>query len=156
MRTLLIGTSLAIAAGCAKPESQAAKDSIAAAPMGAGAAAVPITLAAVAGNWTMKTTSATSDTVLLTFGLSASADGSQWTVAFPNRDPLPARVVAEGDSIVTDLGPYESALRKGVMVTTHTVYRLEGAELVGTGQAHYTVPGPDSLLNLRMRGTRTP
>lgn len=155
MRTIALYGSLILLAGCGKPDATVAKDtSTPAAPMGAGAA--PISLAAVAGKWTMQTMSATSDTVLLTFQLEATADPAGWTITFPNRAPLAARPVADGDSIVADLGPYESALRKGVQVTTHTVYRLQGAELVGTGTARYSVQGPDSLLHLRMRGTRAP
>jgi hypothetical protein len=40
--------------------------------------------------------------------------------------PVPVRVVAvAGDSIVTDAGPYQSFVRKGVRVTTRTVSRLQ-------------------------------
>ena len=52
--------------------------------------------------------------------------------------PVPVRVVAvAGDSIVTDAGPYESFVRKGVRVTTRTVSRLESGKLVGTIEARY-------------------
>lgn len=156
MRTIAVLGGLALLAGCAKPDAMIAKDTTTtSAPMAAGATPAPISLEAVAGKWSITTMSATSDTVLVTAQLDAMADSS-WTLTFPNRPPLPTRAVADGDSIVVDLGPYESALRKGVQVTTHMVYRLEGAELVGTGVAHYTVPGPDSVLNLRVRGTRIP
>jgi len=59
-----------------------------------------------------------------------------------------------GDSIVADAGPYESALRKGVKVTTHSVFRLQDGKLVGTTVAHYATKGADSVLNLRSEGTR--
>ncbi len=155
MRTLTLFLGLAAITGCAKPDKPAAGDATPGA-LGAGATMTTISLAAVAGNWSMRTTSDSSDTVLLTYGLSVSADGTNWTLTFPNRPPVAARVQMAGDSIVAETGPYESALRAGVQVTTHTVFRLEGQELVGTGTAHYTVEGPDSLLRLRMRGTRTP
>ena len=56
-----------------------------------------------------------------------------------------------GDSIITDAGPYESVLRKGVQVNTRVVSRLRGDKLVGTTTAHYRlhvdkeppVSGPD-------------
>ncbi len=156
MRTRIISCGLALLAGCSKPAPQVAADSVATAPMAAGATPAPLSLASVAGKWSMRTMSATSDSVLLTYELSATADGSGWTLTFPNRPPVPARVIAAGDSIVADVGPYSSVLRKGVEVTTHTTFRLEGAELVGTGVAHYSNAGADSVLNLRMRGTRVP
>jgi hypothetical protein len=156
MRSLTICCCLAVLAACARPEQQAAKDSTAAS-LGAGAAATPISLAAVAGKWTMRTMAATSDSTLLTFDLVATADPSGWTFNFPNRAPVPVRVLAiDGDSIVTEAGPYESALRKGVQVSTHSVMRLQDGNLVGTTVAHYTTTGPDSVLDLRTHGTRAP
>jgi hypothetical protein len=154
MRVLTIGCCLALLAGCAKPDQQASKDSTAA-PLGAGAAATPISLGAVAGKWTMRTMAETSDSVLLTFELVATADPSGWTFNFPNRPPVPVRVVStDGDSIVTEAGPYESLLRKGVQVSTHSVMRLQNGDLVGTTVAHYAGAGADSILNLRSHGTR--
>jgi hypothetical protein len=68
----------------------------------------------------------------------ATADESGWSFNFPKRDPIPVRVVAvEGDSIVTEAGPYESVLRKGVQVSTRTVTRLDGDRLTGTTVAKY-------------------
>ena len=44
----------------------------------------------------------------------ATADTSGWTLTFPNRKPVPVRVVAvDGDSIVTEAGPYESPPPQG-------------------------------------------
>jgi hypothetical protein len=156
MRTLSLCSALLVLAACSKPDAKVATDTTTAAPMGAGATATPIALADIAGNWTMQTMSATSDTVLLTYGLSLTADGAGSTITFPGRAPLPMRLTAAGDSVIGEVGPYESALRKGVQVNTHTVFRLAGTELVGVGTAHYSVQGPDSLLNLRMKGTRQP
>jgi len=156
MRLLTIGCCLAVLAGCAKPEQRAAKDSTAAS-LGAGAAPTPISLATVAGKWTVRTMAATSDSTLLTFDLVATPDASGWTFNFPNRAPVPVRVLAvDGDSIVTEAGPYESALRKGVQVSTHSVMRLQDGNLVGTTVAHYATTGPDSVLTLRTHGTRAP
>jgi len=45
-------------------------------------------------------------------------------------------------------------LRKGVKVTTHSVFRLQDGKLVGTTVARYTTKGADSVRNLRSEGTR--
>lgn len=154
MRTFTICCCIALMAGCAKPEQQAAKDTTGA-TLAAGATPTPITLAAVAGKWTMQTMGASSDSVLLTFEMNATADGTGWTFTFPNRPPVPVRILAtDADSIVTEAGPYESALRKGVQVSTHSVMRLHDGKLVGNTVAHYSTTGADSVLNLRTEGTR--
>ena len=156
MRSLTICCCVAVLAGCAKPEQQAAKDSTSAS-LAAGATPAPLSLAAVAGKWSMRTMAATSDSTLLTYEMVATADPSGWTFNFPKRAPVPIRVLAtEGDSIVSEAGPYESMLRKGVQVSTHSVMRLEYGKLVGTTIAHYSTTGPDSVLHLRTEGTRAP
>ncbi len=151
MRTLTALAGLALLAACAKPDAQPAQDTTAAA-----AAPAAVTLADVAGKWSMSATSTTSDSVLVTYELNIPADGSAPTMTFPGRAPIPATQTLSGDSIITAVGPYESALRKGVQVTTNSVFRLQGGELVGTGVAHYSVPTADSVLALRMRGSRVP
>lgn len=156
MRTLSLGCSLLLLAACSKPDAKVATDTATAAPMAAGATATPITLSELAGKWTMQTMRMTSDTVLVTYELAITPDGNGATLTFPGRPPIPARITPSGDSLIAEVGPYESALRKGVQVTTHSVFRLAGADLVGTGIARYSVTGPDSLLALRMKGTRAP
>jgi hypothetical protein len=66
------------------------------------------------------------------------------------------RVMFSGDSVVMDLGPFESVLRKGVQVTTHSVSRMQGGILVGTTTAHYATTTGDSVVVLRTRSTRVP
>ena len=84
-------------------------------------------------------------------------DKEGWTLNFPNREPIPIRVVAvEGDSVVSEAGPFESVLRKGVQVSTEVVTRLQGGRLVGTVTAHYRVTGADSVAHLAFEGTRAP
>ncbi len=156
MRSLTTYCCLAILAGCAKPEQQAARDS---SPdsLGAGAAPATISLAALAGKWAMRTMATTSDSTLLTFELIATSDQSGWIFNFPNRPPLSVRIIAvAGDSVVTEAGPYESVLRKGVQVSTHSVMRLQEGALVGSTVAHYATSGSDSTITLRMHGTRAP
>ena len=156
---------IAVLAACAKSETQRAAESAAAAPPMAGPSAAPaaapagagaIALADVAGKWNMKAVPESGDTTTTTYVMTAMADSSGWKIAFPNGLTVPVHVVAAGDSIVTEAGPYSSVRRKGVQVTTHGVLRRQGDRLVGTTVAHYKTKGPDSVLVLRSEGTRAP
>jgi len=143
---------------CGKAKEEPAMDQGAAAPAAdsaamAPAAPAPISLADVAGKWKMRTTNEAGDSTLVEYSLDATAD-STWVLHFPKRPPVKARVSASGDSIITEAGPYESVLRKGVQVKTTTVFRLQDGKLVGTTVAHYTTKGADSVRNLRAEGTR--
>jgi hypothetical protein len=129
--------------------AQPATDSATMAP--APAAPAAISLADVKGKWKMKSTVEGSDSAV-EYTLDAGDAG--WTLHFPKRPPVPTKPTADGDSILADAGPYESALRKGVKVTTHSVFRLQDGKLVGTTVAHYATKGADSVLNLRSEGTR--
>jgi hypothetical protein len=118
-------------------------------------AARTITPADLAGRWSMRSVPETGGTTTTTYVLAATTDTTRWTITFPNRKPVAARIVAVGgDSIVTEAGPFESARRKGVKVRTHTVLRRVGDRLVGTTVAHYVTKGADSVLTLRTEGTR--
>lgn len=143
MRWLTIGSCVAVLAGCARADQQAARTSI--------------SLADVAGTWTMRTMPQDRDTVLVTFDLVAGADTAGWAYHFPQREPVAVRVVAvAGDSIVTEAGPYASVLRQGVQVSVHSVLRLQDGKLVGASVARYTQSGADSVIMLRTEGTRAP
>ena len=153
MRRILLSLALVGLVGCEKKDTPPAADSSA---MMAPPPAATINLASVAGNWNMQTMPADRDTVLLTYVLTATADTAGWTLTFPGRAPIPIRILhVAGDSVVSEAGPYESALRPGVQVTTRTVNRMDGANLVGSTEARYS-SGPDTLLMLRSRGTRAP
>jgi len=152
MRRLLILCGAVAFVGCAKADE--ANDE-------AGAAApATISLADVAGRWTVQAMGEASDSLLTTYELNASADAAGWTMTFPGRAPIPARVSVSGDSIMVDVGPYESVLRNGMMVTTTSVSRLMNGVLVGRFVARYTTvtgattAGADSVLRGRSRGTR--
>lgn len=91
--------------------------------------------------------------------LNATADSTGWTIIYaPNPEPLPVRVIAvAGDSLVIETGPYQSGRRPGMQALSHDVYRLIGERLVGYGVGGYvTRTGPDSVLHLRLEGTRAP
>ncbi len=151
MRYFVSCCCAAVLVGCAKSEQQPAKDTTAAA---APTPPVGIALADVAGKWAMTTTTEKGDSTLVKYELVATGDTTGWTFNFPKRKPVPAHVAVGGDSIVLEAGPYESVLRKGVQVTTHSVARLQDGKLVGTTVARYATHGPDSLRNLRLEGTR--
>lgn len=142
--------------GCAKADDQPGTETAAGAgetPMSAGT----IALADVAGKWNVRGTPEDSDSTIVTYELVATPEASGWVINFPNRAPIDVRVVSvAGDSIVTESGPYESVLRKGVQVTTRVVSRLQDGKLVGTTVARYATTGADSVLRIRFEGTRTP
>ena len=121
----------------------------------AAAPAPALTLGDVAGTWTVQVMPEASDSVLLTYTLTATADTAGWTVKFPDRaETIPVKVLSvAGDSVVTHVGPYSSALRKGVTVESHGVARIQNGVMTGTTVATYST-GPDSVVTLRTRGTR--
>jgi hypothetical protein len=157
MRRLAVATlSLAAlaAVACAKTETKTTDSSAAAA-----AAAPPpppaVTPADWAGTWSMTTKNQAGDSVLVSSELTATADTTGWMVKLPNRPAMPAHIMAMGgDSVVADAGPYESVLRKGVKVTTHSVYHLQNGMIKGTTTAHYTVKTADSVRTLMTEGTK--
>jgi hypothetical protein len=115
-----------------------------------------LSLSDLAGTWKVRSTDERGGTPVETEML-ATADTSGWTLLGPNRKPIPVRVVAiGGDSLVTEAGPYESFVRKGVQVRTRTVYRLEDDKLVGTTEATYKIGSRDSVAQRRTEATRAP
>lgn len=148
MRRFLSVSLVVLLAGCG-PREQAAEEQAA---MPAG-----IALADVAGTWAMQAMNAAGDSTLVTAQMVATDGMDGWTFTFADRDPIPMRVLAvDGDSVVTEMGPYASALRDDVNVTVRSVVRLENGTLMGTFDAHYDTTDPDSVLMGRLHGTRTP
>lgn len=162
----LLSAALLVVAGCGTANRDAAdgRDTTALVPESAsGSLAAPsvapaaLSLAAVAGRWQMRAVPTTGDTTPTRYMLTATSDSSGWSIAFPDRPPIPMRIVSvAGDSMVGEFGPYRSVRRRGVMVTTRSVMRLEGDQLVGTAVARYRTSGPDSVLHLTTEGTRQP
>lgn len=146
MRSVTLLCVVALAVGCAPAEDQPAAD------MGDAAT---VSLADFAGTWTVSGTPEASDSVIVTYELTATDSRDGWTLTFPGRDPIPMTVVmVDGDSVVSELGPYESALRPGVMVRTRAVSRLQGDMLTGTFVARYDTDAADSVLRGRQHGMR--
>jgi hypothetical protein len=148
-------TALALVA--CSPSDDAATTDTAAGAVAATTPSATISLADIAGRWTVRAVPETGDTTAVVSQLNTSADTAGWTTTLPNRPPVTTRVVlVDGDSVVTENGPYESVLRKGVQVTTRSVFRLRDGKLVGTTVARYSTTGADSVLRLRTEATRTP
>jgi len=148
MRSLHFVLGAALLAACAKPD--APPPAVPAPPV------ATVNLADFAGTWTSQVMAENSDSVLVTTTMVASADPAGWTLTLPGRAPMALRVSTSGDSVVTEVGPYESVLRPGVQVTTRTAAKLEGGMLMGLTVATYSGGGADSVRVLRNRGTRNP
>jgi hypothetical protein len=139
------------AVGCARGDEEVMADSPAAAAMPA-----PLAFADFAGHGSVDLLGESSDSVLATYELNATADGSSWTLTPTGREPIPVRAAVEGDSLLLDAGPYKSIAPAGVDVTTQGVSRLEGGMLVGTFVSQYAMAAGDSVVRGRLRGTRVP
>ena len=131
------------------------------APAADSAAAVmpapTVNLAEVSGKWSMVNMAEGSDSVLVTAEMSATGSSDGWTITLPGRPPMPMRISVSGDSIMSETGPYESVLRKGVQVTTNGLMRMVDGKLVGTTVAHYSgMTTADSVLRMRTVNTRMP
>lgn len=156
MRRFTLLCCAVLAAGCAKPESNndVAADTVATLP--APPTPGEMSLNDVAGTWAMRVMAENKDTVLTTYRLWISQDTTNWQVKFDSRpDTIQVHMVAmAGDSLVASMGPYRSALRQDVMVTTQSVYRIQNGKLVGVSVAHYDVPTTDSVMRFRTIGDR--
>jgi hypothetical protein len=155
MRAIAVLSCAAVLAGCTKAEDRAVGDAsttdTAAAP-----ASAAISLSDVAGKWKMHSTDQAGGTPVDVV-MVATADTSGWTLTGPKGKPIPVRVVVvAGDSLVTEAGPYESFILKGVQVRTRTVNRLQNGKLVGTLEAQYARGGRDSVALRTSEGTRVP
>ncbi len=148
MLRLALLVCVAALVGCTPSEQRT--DEMAEAPMPA-----MLSLADLAGTWNGRAMPQMGDSTLVTFTMVATADTAGWTMTFPNGKPIPVRVVAlAGDSVITEAGPYESALRNKVMVTTRFTGRLQDGKMVGTFVARYQTTSADSVLRGRYEGTR--
>jgi hypothetical protein len=159
LRFALVCTScVAVLAACSGGSSQkAAADSAAAAaaaPPAPPPAPPALSFNDVAGKWDIKVMNEAGDSTLLTETMNATADGSGWTIIRGKLKPEPVRPTVSGDSLITEGGPYPSALRKGVKVTTHTVWHMQNGKLMGVVNAHYSVKTADSTRTLHVEGTR--
>lgn len=139
-----------ILVACGPPADKPAEDVMGEAP---GGAETGLMLSDLAGTWDMRSTPEGKDTVI-TFQMVATGSPDGWALHFPGRDPIPLRVTAAGDSVLSEAGPFESVIRKGVQVSTRSVFKLENGKLMGRTTASYEGGGADSVLQLHIEGTR--
>ena len=147
-----------LAAACAKSDHGADTAAVEARPAPpAAASAAPLSAASFTGKWTLVATPTDGrDTASTTLTLDATGDTATWKQVYPGHQVVDLHVRAEGDSLITHSGPYDSFRRKGVEVTTEGVWRLRDGRISGTTVAHYTVKTADSVLHLQMSGTKQP
>jgi hypothetical protein len=164
LRHLSLSVILA-AVACEGDDSRDDSRDVAGAPLGDAAAATgadtlaagggPISLSAIAGRWEMEAVPETGDRSPTKFVVTAADVPRGWTITFPKRPPIPLMIRSvEGDSIVTEAGPYESARRSGIQVRTYGVIRQAGDRLVGRIVAHYRTDAADSVQTFRIEGRR--
>ncbi|MES2124668.1 MAG: hypothetical protein V4503_08255 [Gemmatimonadota bacterium] len=160
MRRFVVILSLAALVGCSKQDDSSASSSTSKLPDTSTTAAAPAppatTPADFSGEWDLTVMPEGNDSVLTTSHLLATATATGWTMTLPGRAPVPLAVTFSGDSVMTIAPAYESVLRKGVMVSTSSVFHRNGNNLMGTTVARYTTTGSDSLVRLRSVGVRSP
>ena len=161
IRAALACTAVFTVAACAKTEKPAADTAAAAAaaatpaPAPAPAAPASIALADVAGKWNVVSTPMSGkDTSSTKVVMTATADTTPWTFPLPSGKVVKNHVTVSGDSIMLKSDTYKSLRRKGKDVWTETVYHLKDGKLVGSMVAHYAMPGADSVLSLKVEGTK--
>jgi hypothetical protein len=121
----------------------------------APARAQNVTLASVAGSWKTKVMVGPKDSIVLMNMTMASADKDKWVMKNPGQTtPVALRIVAVGgDSIVSEAGPYPSALRPGQTVTAlRNVIHYKGDKGTGWFEAHYST---GDVVKGKLEATRT-
>lgn len=139
---------IAVLLACGGGEEAEDADSSAAAATPSAA----IDLASLAGTWTQRTMLEGQDSVIVA-EIVATPTTEGWTMTMPGQEPVPIRVRVDGDSLMTETGPFPSVLRAGATVTTSAVYRQRDGKLVGTLVARYS-GGGDSTATARVEAIR--
>ena len=156
---IAICCSAAVLTACAKKDNAAIDTTASSSASTTTATTVapapaPVNLADFAGKWDVRSVPVSGDTTPTNYVLTATSTTSGWTIKFPGRAAIPAKVTVAGDSVEIDAGPYQSVRRKGVTVTTNGGLRVQNGGLVGSTTAHYKVKTADSVLVLNSTGTR--
>jgi hypothetical protein len=146
MRRLTLALGLALL-GCAKSEAP---------PADTAAVAGSLSLADLAGTWSMQNVVDDSARTVIPYEIMATAEAQGWMLHLANRPPMPLAVTVDGDSLITEAGPFESVLRPGVQVRTRSVVRLQDGKLAGRFVARYEGAGADSVATGTVEGSRKP
>ena len=86
--------------------------------------------------------------------LVGSANGTEWMMTLPDRDPIATQASMSGDSLILQAPEYESVLRAGVMVSTRTAAVLHDGRMVGKLTATYRTPDGEEIVGGTMEGGR--
>jgi hypothetical protein len=73
---------------------------------------------------------------------------------FPTGVKVPMQVSVSGDSLMEKTGQFSSQRRKNVKVWTEGAVHIQGGTMTGMTTAHYTGAGADSVLHLKITGTK--
>ena len=143
-------------AACSKSEQAADTTKSAAGTAAAAPAPAPtLNLADVAGKWNVVATPVEGkDTTSNKYTLTATADTSGWVIEFPSGLKVPLQVTVSGDSLLNKTGQFSSQRRKNVKVWTEGSMHVQGGTMTGTSTAHYAGAGADSVLHLKVTGTK--
>ena len=156
-RTTMIFSAVFFVAACSKSENAATDTTKAAAATPAPPPAPAVTLADFGGKWAMVATpEAGKDTSVTKYTLTATADTAGWMINFPSGLKVPLHVSLSGDSVIFKSGQFSSQRRKNMKVWTEGSMKLQSGKVVGENVAHYQNAGPDSVLKLRLDGTKMP
>lgn len=149
MRSLLAALTLVglVACGGADDAPDTADD------MADAVADAAPTLADFDGTWELTATlDGTPDPVAVR--MEGSAAGG-WTMTLPDRDPMPVTASLSGDSLVTEVAPYESVIRAGVTVSTRSAVVLtDDGRMMGALVATYRTPDGDEVVRGTLTGGR--
>lgn len=109
----------------------------------AEATVVPAVPASLVGTWSSSTLMGPTDSVVASTTMLIGADGSMRTVFTGRTDTMDVRLItltedSLGIEVVSEVGPYPSAVRPGVEVTTTTVVRYTGTTGSGTWTGKYS------------------
>lgn len=153
-RCTMFCSVLFVVAACAKSEQAAdTTKATAAAP----APPPAVTLADFAGKWAVVATPESGkDTSVTKYTMTATADTSGWVIDFPSGVKVPVQVSLSGDSVLIKTGQFASQRRKKMKVWTEGSARMQSGKLSGETTAHYINAGADSVLKLRIDGTKMP
>ncbi len=147
--TALLGCAMLVAA-CSTKEAPPVADTTAIAP----APAPAMSLASIAGAWTVIMKPEGRDTVVSQYLLDTS-DSTSWKMTFPNGLRAPVRVTGmSGDTVLAATDWNESPIRKGLQARSDIKYWMQDGKLVGTHLAHYKTTGPDTVRVFEVEGTK--
>ena len=103
----------------------------------------------------MTASNAANDSTLVTYEMTATADTTGWSILYPNHPtPIALHVSIDADSIIMRAGPYASTARKGATVMIRGAVHVRDGRLIGTESAYDRVNSGESVVHIKLQGTR--